>query len=125
MTLKPGALRELHWHPNADEWQYVIQGRARMGVFGSSGRAKALDFVPGEVSYVPRGYGHYVENTGDEELQLLLLFNSGTYEEISLTGWLASNPRQLLAANLHIPEDMLAKFPKQTSTIAGKDGPQP
>src|SRR5207244_1947034 len=23
MSLKPGGLRALHWHPNADEWQYV------------------------------------------------------------------------------------------------------
>src|SRR5262249_357296 len=30
VTLKPGGLRELHWHPNADEWQYYIQGRGRM-----------------------------------------------------------------------------------------------
>ena len=25
--IKPGALRELHWHPNADEWQYYLKGR--------------------------------------------------------------------------------------------------
>jgi oxalate decarboxylase len=30
----PGGMRELHWHPNTDEWQYYIQGQARMGVFG-------------------------------------------------------------------------------------------
>ena len=28
VTVKPGGLREMHWHPNADEWQYYIQGRA-------------------------------------------------------------------------------------------------
>jgi oxalate decarboxylase/phosphoglucose isomerase-like protein (cupin superfamily) len=32
VTLKPG-LRELHWHPNADEWQYYITGKGRMTVF--------------------------------------------------------------------------------------------
>src|SRR4029077_17038978 len=37
MQIKPGALREPHWHPNADEWEYYISGRARMGVFGSHG----------------------------------------------------------------------------------------
>src|SRR5947209_15611516 len=31
---------EPHWHPNADEWQYYISGRARMGVFGSHMRAR-------------------------------------------------------------------------------------
>src|SRR6267154_6573499 len=26
LDLDPGGLRTLHWHPNADEWQYVIEG---------------------------------------------------------------------------------------------------
>src|SRR3981189_3101970 len=33
VEVNPGGLRELHWHPNADEWQYYIEGQARMGVF--------------------------------------------------------------------------------------------
>jgi oxalate decarboxylase len=32
VTMKPGALRQVHWHPNADQWQYYIKGKARMGV---------------------------------------------------------------------------------------------
>jgi oxalate decarboxylase/phosphoglucose isomerase-like protein (cupin superfamily) len=24
VTLKPGVLHELHWHPNEDEWQYYV-----------------------------------------------------------------------------------------------------
>jgi hypothetical protein len=26
-TLKPGAIRELHWHPNASEWQFYLAGK--------------------------------------------------------------------------------------------------
>ena len=39
MRLEPGAMRELHWHANADEWQYVISGRVRMTLFGAHGRS--------------------------------------------------------------------------------------
>ena len=70
MRIKPGGLRELHWHPNADEWQYYIAGRARMTVFGSHGRARTEEFAAGDVGYVPQGYGHYIENVGSEELEL-------------------------------------------------------
>jgi Cupin len=28
-TIRPGAMRQMHWHPNADEWQYYIKGKAR------------------------------------------------------------------------------------------------
>ncbi|XP_037026044.1 oxalate decarboxylase OxdD-like [Bradysia coprophila] len=27
VRLKPGTIRELHWHPNDDEWQYYIEGK--------------------------------------------------------------------------------------------------
>src|SRR5882724_7049227 len=27
LDLEPGALRELHWHPNAAEWQYLLEGK--------------------------------------------------------------------------------------------------
>ena len=29
VTVHPGGMRELHWHPNADEWQYYIAGKGR------------------------------------------------------------------------------------------------
>ena len=35
VTVKPGGMREMHWHPNADEWQYYIKGNGRMTVFNT------------------------------------------------------------------------------------------
>jgi oxalate decarboxylase len=26
LEMEPGALRELHWHPDASKWQYVLYG---------------------------------------------------------------------------------------------------
>jgi hypothetical protein len=49
LTIKPGGLRELHWHPNAAEWQYYVKGNARLTVFGSHGRARTNDFIAGDV----------------------------------------------------------------------------
>src|ERR1700758_1074957 len=33
VTLKPGGIREMHWHPNASEWQFYLAGKGRMTVF--------------------------------------------------------------------------------------------
>lgn len=122
MTLKPKGLRELHWHPNADEWQYYLSGKARMTVFGSGGRARTADFGPGDVGYAPQGMGHYIENIGDDDCRLLLVFNAPTYQEISISSWLASNPRQLVAANFGVPESVIAKFPTKRVFMAGGKG---
>ena len=84
VTLKPGALRELHWHPNADEWQYYIQGSGRMTVFFNRATARTIDFHPGDVGYIPQTLGHYIENTGDSDLVFLEMFKTA-----SLPGLLA------------------------------------
>jgi len=68
MRLNAGGLRELHWHPNTDEWQYYIEGQARMGVFASSGQARTFDFAAGDVGYVPFAMGHYVEKIPERPL---------------------------------------------------------
>ncbi len=66
VTLKPGGLRELHWHPNADEWQYYVKGQGRMTVFTGGGKARTMDFKAGDVGYIQNTLPHYIENTGDD-----------------------------------------------------------
>src|SRR6202171_4800730 len=89
VTVKPGGMRELHWHPNADEWQYYIKGSARMTVFDTGPKAMTADFRPGDVGYVKKSLGHYVENTGNTDLVFLALFKSDHYADVSLSAWLA------------------------------------
>jgi len=97
MEIEPGAIRELHWHPNADEWQYVMGGKGEVSIFGSHGRVKTMPYSKGMVAFIKQGYGHYIENTGTETLKLIVLFNSPIYQELSLNDWMASNPPQLIA----------------------------
>jgi oxalate decarboxylase len=78
-------LRELHWHPNADEWQYVIEGRVAVTLFGSHGRFRVETLEKGDVGYIPQGYGHSIENVGDMPGRILIGFNAGIYEAIYAT----------------------------------------
>src|SRR5207253_7641444 len=84
LDLEPGGLRELHWHPSADEWQYVIEGRVRVTLFGSHGRYRTETLDQGDVGYIPQGYGHSIENVGGTRSRLLIGFNTGHYEAIDL-----------------------------------------
>ena len=117
VTVKPGRMRELHWHPNADEWQYFLKGSARMTVFNTGPHANTTDFRPGDVGLVRRNCGHYVENTGDDDLVFIETFRSDHYEEVSLANWLARLPPKLVSAHLNIPGETLAKFPRGAQGI--------
>ena len=113
VTVHPGGLRELHWHPNADEWQFFISGKARQTVFATEGRARTMDFETGDVGYVPKGAPHYVENTGDTDLKFLEMFRSSFYQDVSLSEWLAHTPPELVAANLGLDKATLDALPKE------------
>jgi len=122
LDLDPGALRELHWHPNADEWQYVIEGTASVTMFGSHGRYRTETLEKGDVGYIPQGYGHSIENVGDKNCRILIGFNTGVYEAIDLSQWIAGNPVDVLVTNFSKPASLFEKFPKKDVFIAPKEG---
>jgi oxalate decarboxylase len=117
VEVDPGGLRELHWHPNGDEWQYYLSGRGRMTVFASSGKARTFDYQAGDVGYVPFAMGHYVQNTGDQPLRFLELFKSDRFADISLNQWMALTPPELVKAHLNIDDATIAALSKAKPTI--------
>ncbi|MBM6595244.1 cupin domain-containing protein [Microvirga pudoricolor] len=113
LEIQPGAMRELHWHPNADEWQYYLEGQAEMAVFLAEGQVVTDRFEAGDVGYAPMGSGHYIRNIGATLLRVLIGFNNGRYEANDLSAWLASNPVDVLATNLNLSRETAAKLPRQ------------
>jgi oxalate decarboxylase len=117
VTLKPGGLRELHWHPNEDEWQYYVTGQGRMTVFSAGGHARTMDFQEGDVGYVERSMPHYIENLGDTDLIFLEVFPTPDYQDISLAEWLAHVPSRLVDQHIGTGEDFIRKIPKKEMVV--------
>jgi oxalate decarboxylase len=102
VELAPGGLREIHWHPNADEWQYYISGSGRMNVFAAEGKSRTYDVRAGDVGVAPMSTSHFIENTGSEPLRYLELFRAPRYADVSLHQWLALTPPELVQAHLNL-----------------------
>lgn len=118
VEVEPGAMRELHWHPIGDEWQYYLSGQARMTVFGAEGNARTFNYQAGDVGFVPFPMPHYVENIGKTTLRFLEIFKSDHFADISLAQWLAFIPHKLVRAHLHVDESLLKNIPKEKRPIA-------
>ena len=117
VTVHPGGIRELHWHPNADEWQYFIAGAGRMTVFATGGRARTMDFQAGDVGYVQKTLPHYVENTGTTDLKFLEMFKSSAYQDLALSEWLTHTPAELVMAHLGIDRATYDALPKSETVV--------
>ncbi len=117
VTVKPGGLREIHWHPNADEWQYWIAGQGRMTVFDNGPKATTMDFKPGDIGYIKKNLAHYVENTGNSDMVFMEVFRSSRYEEVSLSNWLTHVPPALVQQHLNLDAADVARFPRSRPDV--------
>jgi oxalate decarboxylase len=117
VTVHAGGLRELHWHPNADEWQYFISGKGRMTVVSTGNKARTMDFQAGDVGYVEKTLLHYVENTGDSDLVFLEMFKSPLYQDLSFTKWLTHTPPELVMAHLKMDRTTYDAIPRDEAVI--------
>ncbi|KAF9072559.1 oxalate decarboxylase [Rhodocollybia butyracea] len=121
VTVEPGAMRELHWHPTMamDEWDYFLEGTARVTVFASSSNARTFNYQAGDIGYIPTAMGHYVENTGNTTLRYLEIFSTDKFQDISLNQWLALTPPSLVKAHLNLDDETISKLSKTKPVVIG------
>lgn len=119
MEIEPGAMRELHWHPDADEWQFYMEGQARMTVFDATANARTFNYNPGDVGFVPRTLGHYIENIGTGVLRVVNVFNTPHYKDVSLNNWMALTPPALVKGHLNLDDATMKALRKERRTIVG------
>lgn len=117
VTVHPGGMRELHWHPNSDEWQYYIAGKGRMTVISTGNLARTMDFQAGDVGYVQQALLHYIENTGDTDLVFLEMFKTSSYQDLSFSEWLSHTPPELVMAHLNIDKASYDAIPKEKTVV--------
>lgn len=117
LDLKPGAVREPHSHPNAEQLDYCISGHAQVGIIGPDGHRQLLDLSEGDISFVPRGYIHWIQNMGKEDLQFLVVLSHEQPETVELSETLLGVPADTLAAAFGLSAQVIATLPKTTVTI--------
>ena len=119
IRLQPGAMQELHWHPNANEWFYISKGQARATLFGADKRMAVAELGTGDCGYFPQGWGHSLEALGSESCEIVSTLDCGVYQHSSLSDWIGNVPRHVLRNNLNLADTVAAQFPKKRRMIAG------
>ncbi|KAI4252091.1 MAG: hypothetical protein LQ352_004474 [Teloschistes flavicans] len=117
VVVQPGAMREIHWHTDSDEWNFFISGNARTTVFSAPSASRTFDFAAGDVGYVPFPDTHYIENTGDVDVVYLEVLQAPKFTDISVSQWLGLTPPQVVKDTLHLPDELVARLPKYKSYI--------
>ncbi len=119
LELEPGAVREPHTHPNANQLDYCISGTGRVGIVGPDGERHYLDLKPGDISFVPQGFLHWIENTGTEHLSFLVVLSHEEPQTIELSEMIAGVPNPTLSNMFGVDEAVFKAIPEQTVVIGG------
>lgn len=110
LRLSVNGVREPHWHPNANELNYVIKGRARVGIVSPGNEFDIGEVGPGEGSFIPASYFHHIENIGDEEMQMAVFFSHSIPNDIGISGALSAYSNEQLAAVFKVPVSYFKDF---------------
>ncbi|KAK0647362.1 Oxalate decarboxylase OxdC [Lasiodiplodia hormozganensis] len=121
VTIKPGALREVHWHPSSDEWSFFLAGTARATLFTPPDVATTFDYHAGDVGYFPKSNSHYIENVGDDNVILLEVLQADHFSDMSLSQWLALTPHQIVIDTLNLSNETLDAIPKEKEIVVSGD----
>lgn len=119
LDLQPGGIREPHTHPNANQLDYCIAGKGRVGIVGPEGETHYLELSPGDISFVPQGYLHWIENLTDEPLSFLVVLSHEEPQTIELSEMYSGVPNETLAKMYGISEAAFAQIPNRTVVIGG------
>jgi quercetin dioxygenase-like cupin family protein len=71
-VLRPGSKHDIHRHPHAEEWEYVLSGSAIKHIGDQSVMLNA-----GDVVFVPAGVDHGLENASASEPVITIWGYSG------------------------------------------------
>jgi oxalate decarboxylase len=76
-----------------------------------------MDFSANDVGFVSTMAGHYVQNTGDEDMVFLELFVASEFQDISLNKWLRALPQQAAIAHTNLKKEDLEKIPAHGNPV--------
>ncbi|OJJ31397.1 hypothetical protein ASPWEDRAFT_141622 [Aspergillus wentii DTO 134E9] len=123
VTVKPGGMREIHWHPTSDEWTFFIKGAGRATLFSAPSTATTFDYRAGDVGYFPQSNSHYIENTGDGDLVFLEVLQADKFTDVALGQWIASNPRQIVQDTLNLSNKTISSLKTEKQYVVAGSSP--
>ncbi len=98
LRIAGNGVREPHWHPNAAELNYVIEGSVRLTIVSPGGDVETVDIGAGEISYIPRAYFHHIENLTGEQARLAVFFDDSQPQDNGISAALGAYPAALLGS---------------------------
>ena len=116
LVLEPGAIREPHWHADADELAYCSAGDVLVSILDSADVFASFTVGAGEMFHVQSGSLHQIENIGEAAAELIVVFSNAAPEDFSLHGAFGAMSDAVLGNTYGLPAADFARLPRDTGS---------
>jgi oxalate decarboxylase len=117
LSLQPQAVREPHWHANADELGYCIKGNLLISLYANGNDRETFLISQGETFFIPSGSLHTLENVGAEAAELILQFSHDEPEDFGLSSVFGMFSDEVLGNTWATPGEYFHTLKRSTKEI--------
>ena len=103
LVMQPHAVREPHWHANADELGYCLKGALLVSFYGNNNLKEIFVVEEGEAFFIPSGAFHSIENIGKDVAEVILQFSHEEPEDFELASVFRKFSNAVLGNTWNIP----------------------
>jgi oxalate decarboxylase len=118
LTLEPGGLRIPHWHPDAAEMDYCLSGTATIGLADPDRQWQKFTLTAGQIAYLPQGWFHYIQNTGQDAMRMLVIFNNQSPNDIGISQAFQVTSPEVLGLAFNVPPSTFQDLDENIDMIA-------
>lgn len=126
LVITPGAIREPHWHANADELAYCLSGELLVSVLDTADVFGRFTLSAGEMFHIATGSLHTIENVGEGDAELIIVFSKERPEDFTLQAAFGAMSDAVLGNTFTLPAQDFAPIRRDTSSaryLVQRSGP--
>lgn len=117
LILHARAIREPHWHANADELGYCLKGKVIVSLFSDQNTKATFIVSQGETFFIPSGSLHDIENIGEETAELILQFSNQEPEDFGLSSVFGMFSNSVLGNTWHVSSRLFDPMKRSTKSV--------
>lgn len=95
-----------------------------MTIYSNNARKDTIMINPGQLTFVPTGCWHDIENIGEAELKIVIVYDNERFEDLGISGSVGSLPARTLNSIFGIKSprlfDQLGDIPSQDVVFGNK-----
>lgn len=108
---------EPHWHTNAGELVYILNGKTQITVLHPDGNVDSLEVSGGQAAFAAASHFHNIQNIGSDNADIIAFFTNADPDYIGIGEVIGAYSNEMLAAVFNVAPTYFDKLVKPSAPL--------